>query len=86
MECLDGAAQAGALAEIESELRAMEHAWYRLETDIKSAWFRALSIFQPYAHAMQVVATPADWLAETRVYYPSEVANNLYLKLRYPSD
>lgn len=85
MECLDGAAQAEALTEIGSGLRAMEYAWYNLETDIKSTWFRELSIFQPYAHAMQVVATPEDWLAETRVYYPSEVANNLYLKLRYPS-
>lgn len=85
MECLDGTAQAEALAEIASGLRTMEYAWYNSEVDIKSAWLRAISIFQPYAHAMQVGETTEDWLAEARVYYPSEVANNLYLKLRYPS-
>jgi hypothetical protein len=85
MECLDSTAQTEALTEIGSWLRAMEYAWYKSEADIKSAWFRELSIFQPYAHAVQVGATTEDWLIETRVYCPSEVANNPYLKLRYPS-
>ncbi len=86
VECLDGTEQTQRLTRTGLELHAMEHVWYKLETDIKSAWFRVLSIFQPYAHAMQVGASIEDWLTETRVYYPSEIANVPYLKLRYPSD
>lgn len=86
MECLDGAEQTQRLTRTGLELHVMEHAWHKSEADIKSSWFRVLSIFQPYAHAMQVRASTEDWQTETRVYYPSEIANVAYLKLRYPSD
>ena len=62
-----------------------EEAWHKSGTDIKTVWFRLLSLFQPHAHAMSLVGQTQDWLPEKQTYYPPDVANGEYLKLRYPS-
>jgi len=85
MECIDDAGRIHALTAIVARLNTIEDAWHKSETDIKSVWFRLLSLFQPYAHAMSLVGQTEDWLPEKRAYYPPDVANSEYLKLRYPS-
>lgn len=84
VECLDDDGRAQMLTTSTSKLGVVEDAWHMSATDIRSAWFRAMSLFQPCAHAMSLEPTE-DWLPETRVYYPPEIATSAYFKLRYPS-
>jgi len=83
-ECLDEAGRTQMLTATTSKLSEIEYTWHRSETDIWTAWFRAMSLSQPYALAMILEPTD-DWLPEARVWRSPEIATSAYFKLRYPS-
>lgn len=85
MECADDAERTQTLTAIAARLSTIEDAWHKSETDIRSAWFRLLSLFQPYAHATFQINQPDDWLPEKQTYLPPEIANGEYFSLRYPT-
>ncbi|MEH2480201.1 hypothetical protein V1282_003558 [Nitrobacteraceae bacterium AZCC 2146] len=84
VECLDDAGKAEMLAAMTSRLAMIEDSWHASGTDIRTAWFRALSCFQPYAHATYLGPTD-DWLPESHACYPPEIADDAFFALRYPA-
>jgi hypothetical protein len=82
-ECLDAGGQSEAMDLIIGELKVLDEGWYASITDIVTAWNRLLSAFQPYAHAQAAVTSGGDWLSGSQQYYPSDLAKNPYLMMKY---
>ncbi len=82
-ECMDEAAREAALNSIRAEVQTLEHHWHASFTDILASWYRLLSRFQPYGHACSVAANGEDWLPESRIYFPFEPSQNVYLMMMY---
>lgn len=84
VETMTAAERAAAISEVQLELAAVESIWYSSETDMVTAWFRALSKLQIFAHADHVVSSDSDWLATTMVQLPYR-PDDAYVRLRYGS-
>lgn len=66
VECLDDVGRAQMVTALSSKLSATEDAWHKSATDVRGAWFRTISLLQPYAHAETLRPTD-DWLPDGRL-------------------
>ena len=86
VDCLDAGARAQAQKDIFDRLSVLDNQWHDSVTDCITAFNRLLSALQPYAHAATVAAngrTTSQDLLPLKLYLPSEVQNNRYLRLMY---
>lgn len=63
VECMDAAARATTIADINSQIFSLDNCWHASLSDFYSAFNRLLSALQPYLHADRFV-TGTDWLSE----------------------
>jgi hypothetical protein len=82
-ECLDEAARDNVLNAIRAEAQILEHSWHESVSDILAAWYRLISRFQPYAHAVYTAANEEDWLAVPRVYFLFDPPQSKYILSMY---
>ena len=82
-ECLDGASRESVLAAIRAEAQTLEYRWYESVSDLRAAWYRLLSRFQPYAHGSYTSVHEGDWLPNSRLYFLFDPALNKYLLALY---
>jgi len=80
VECMRDDERKAALENIREKLQAIELNWYRNISDLKTAWNRSLSQFQPFAHAAQVAKDSKSWLVTNRQYLPYPDTDD-YIKL-----
>lgn len=80
VECMTDDEREAALEKLREKLQAIELNWYRDVSDLKTAWNRYLSQFQPFQHALQVGQDSEAWLVKDRQYLPYQDSDN-YLKL-----
>jgi hypothetical protein len=82
-ECLDDVGRDNALNAIRAEAQTLEHHWHRSITDICDAWYRLVSRFQPYAHAVYIAVNDEDWLGMERVYFLFDIEESKYVMMMY---
>jgi|SRR5271155_2588850 len=85
-ECKNDSDRGEAHKNVIEELNVLENDWYVSSMDITSRFHRALSRFQPYAHAAFALANGVDWLTDAKVYCPFMPSDNEYFAMKYRLD
>ncbi len=78
-DCMSETEREAAIAMLFDELKCLSETWHESISDFTTAWSRLISLFQPYAHARNIVATGGDWLVLDRVYFPYDPKTEHYL-------
>jgi hypothetical protein len=82
IECISELQREAMIAAVITKLSIEPDLWHASKVDMLSAWYRALSELQPYAHARHVVSAEGRWLATTR-HYELDGVNEPYYRMMF---
>lgn len=78
LECLEEAEIDEIIRERATRIAGTTSAWFASQYDFQQAWRRALSSFQPFAHARSIRGTAGEWLQGSTICLPFDPARDRY--------
>jgi hypothetical protein len=82
VECMDAQTRTQKCNDLVARLSVLPISWHASEMDFRRAVTQILSIFQPYAYALQLGSVD-DWLIEGRQFFPFDPRSDRYKAMLY---